>query len=402
MTKDDLEALSFSDEDTSPASLDLSMDNSEEGGMTANQSIPTATSLSSEDESSSPDSVARFHNTGDGSGDSSFLSASPSAVRILRTCHHAEFQRIKELEQKRLALRHQRFSLEQRLYEFCSNNAFSSDPSPPSKPFRHVLDFTWKCKTTGIRVIYSGPTNEHNEPNGTDGILKFADGQVYRGDIRSGLREGNGMNSWKDGQDYTGEWQENSRNGRGTHRWPDGRKVTGVWKDGHLNGKVYFSWPNGATFDGTCRMGKKQGRGLHTWKDGKVYSGNFENGKEHGFGTLTCPDNVKYRGQFQNGVKHGYGIQLWKTRTYDGEWYEFCVYALQLVRIVMTIVHCVLTMTLFISSLAGPKTNPMGKDASSGRMVQPTLVNSPKASTMDLASMYGQVERSLLDDGSME
>ena len=39
-----------------------------------------------------------------------------------------------------------------------------------------------------------------------------------------------------------------------------------------------------------------------------------------GFGTLLFPDAVKYRGQFQKGVKHGYGIQLWKTRTYDGEW----------------------------------------------------------------------------------
>ena len=39
-----------------------------------------------------------------------------------------------------------------------------------------------------------------------------------------------------------------------------------------------------------------------------------------GFGTLVFPDSVKYRGQFEKGVKHGYGIQLWKTRTYDGEW----------------------------------------------------------------------------------
>jgi len=52
-----------------------------------------------------------------------------------------------------------------------------------------------------------------------------------------------------------------------------------------------------------------------------MYSGNFEDGKENGFGTLTSPDGVKYRGQFKNGQKHGYGIQLWRTRTYDGEWY---------------------------------------------------------------------------------
>jgi hypothetical protein len=61
--------------------------------------------------------------------------------------------------------------------------------------------------------------------------------------------------------------------------------------------------------------------GVHTWADGRVYIGHFENGKESGFGTLTHPDGVKYRGQFNQGVKEGYGIMLWKTRTYDGEWY---------------------------------------------------------------------------------
>ena len=100
-----------------------------------------------------------------------------------------------------------------------------------------------------------------SEPDGPDGILKFSDGQIYRGFVRKGLREGSGTNRWQDGQDYTGEWKHNSRNGRGTHTWPDGRKVTGEWKEGHLHGKVYFSWPNGATFDGSCRMGKKHGRG---------------------------------------------------------------------------------------------------------------------------------------------
>ena len=63
--------------------------------------------------------------------------------------------------------------------------------------------------------------------------------------------------------------------------------------------------------------------GVHTWADGRVYSGTFENGKENGFGTLSHSDGVKYRGQFKNGVKEGYGIMLWKTRTYDGEWYVF-------------------------------------------------------------------------------
>ena len=70
--------------------------------------------------------------------------------------------------------------------------------------------------------------------------------------------------------------------------------------------------------------------GVHTWADGRVYNGNYDGGREHGFGTLTFPDGTKYRGQFRKGTKHGYGIQLWKTRTYDGEWYDLLLHGWKL------------------------------------------------------------------------
>lgn len=170
-----------------------------------------------------------------------------------------ELARIQELEQKRLALRHQRFSLEQRLSEFCGKHAEGG--SPIESPCRHVIEWPWSDEQSGLRVIYTGSLNEMDQPHGPQGRLVFADGQVYVGDVRNGLRAGQGRNTWADGQDYVGEWKHNSRNGRGTHVWPDGRKVSGQWQNGHLNGKVYFSWPNGATFDGMVRKGKKHGRG---------------------------------------------------------------------------------------------------------------------------------------------
>lgn len=174
----------------------------------------------------------------------------------------SELARIQQLEKKRTALRNQRFSLEQRLYEFCGKHAESG---PVDDPCQMVTEWHWKDTTTGLRVIYSGPLNELNQPHGSNGELKFSDGQVYVGDVRLGLRAGQGRNTWADGQQYVGEWKANSRNGKGTHVWPDGRKVSGQWQDGHLDGKVYFSWPNGATYDGLVRKGKKNGRGAcHT------------------------------------------------------------------------------------------------------------------------------------------
>lgn len=240
---------------------------SEEGTMTGANSIPTASSSSVSSDESPKSVLDMSDNLMSNTETSHFLSSHVPP----RSSVKPELQRIKELEQKRLVLRHQRFSLEQRLFEFCGKHS-EGNPEPPSKkPARRVLDLTWKETVSAIRVVYSGPVNERDEPHGSDGLMNFSDGQVYRGDVRNGIRCGSGSNSWVDGQDYSGEWQANSRHGRGTHTWPDGRKVAGQWTEGHLNGKVYFSWPNGATFDGTCRMGKKHGRGPYSLVERTIF-----------------------------------------------------------------------------------------------------------------------------------
>ena len=220
----------------------------------------------------------------------------------------SSMMRLYNLEIKRNSLRKQQFQLEQRLYNLCTSEGNSSmnDPNKKSNAFssheRKVID--WKY------II---------NDNGT---IQFADGQIYEGPVRDGMRHGTGKNTWIDGQTYHGQWNNSSRNGWGTHSWKDGRTVTGTWKDGHLHGRVYFKWPNGAIFDGHAFNGKKEGRGISTFPDGTVYNGNFLRGKEHGFGTLALPNGTKYRGNFLHGIKSGHGVMFWKDRIYDGNWLE--------------------------------------------------------------------------------
>ena len=198
--------------------------------MTCAESLPDNVVVSCSSSSSTFSSEASPKSVVDiasavGAGGSVF--DSPSSIP--RTCVQSELQRIKELEHKRLALRHQRFSLEQKLYEFCGkhrdgdessvvegsnlttidscggtamNTASSTSrkcssrrgirPQPQQKQNKpkHVLDLPWKEEASGVRVIYSGPINDRGEPHGSDGILKFSDGQVYRGDICNGIRSG--------------------------------------------------------------------------------------------------------------------------------------------------------------------------------------------------------------------
>ncbi|CAJ1970296.1 unnamed protein product [Cylindrotheca closterium] len=228
---------------------------------------------------------------------------------------------LSQLEQKRLALRNQRFSLEQRLYEFGTHYSINFE-SDTRKPNRQVQDMKWQDKKTGMSVLYSGPLTEEEEPHGS-GVLKFLDGQIYEGEIWHGVRCGHGTNTWPDGQNYCGEWSENSRNGKGRHSWevPGGgqKVVTGEWRRGRLHGRISFSWPDGSSFDGIAMNGKRHGRGEHRWSCGKFFRGHYENGKAHGYGALTSPDGT-YRGQWKCGLKEGYGTMLWKTRVYSGEW----------------------------------------------------------------------------------
>lgn len=239
----------------------MSSSNDDQNTMAGAGSIPTACNSSvddDDDDESSARSNTSLHNQR-----KQPITTTPSTADSTRSGNfECDMVRLQELERKRLALRHQRFSLEQRLSEFCGKHAEGGSPiTPTGHPCRDVTGYVWKDTHSGLKVIYTGPLNQYDEPHGAQGRLQFADGQIYLGDVRNGLRAGQGRNAWPDGQDYVGEWKRNSRNGRGTHVWPDGRKVSGQWEDGHLNGKVYFSWPNGATYDGMVRKGKKHGRG---------------------------------------------------------------------------------------------------------------------------------------------
>ena len=262
---------------TSGGSTSSKSSQGDQNTMTGAVSIPTVCNSTDDEEGSSscspPSNTFRSDLLSSSASNKAKLvlvrnaaNTTPSTVNSSRSgassSNESELSRLQELEQKRLVLRHQRFNLEQRLYEFCGKHAEGGSPiTPAGRPCRHVEDWAWEDTHSGLRVVYTGPLNEFDEPHGARGSLEFSDGQTYIGDVRNGLRAGQGHNSWSDGQDYVGEWKGNSRNGRGTHVWPDGRKVSGQWQNGHLNGKVYFSWPNGATYDGLVRKGKKHGRG---------------------------------------------------------------------------------------------------------------------------------------------
>ena len=157
-----------------------------------------------------------------------------------------EIPRWNELQQKRVRLKEQRASLEQRLFAYCDPNTTSTIDQ---QKVVVVVEYEFR-HSKRITATWTGPLHVQDQlPHGV-GRIVYSNGQVYEGHVQCGKRHGRGTNTWPDGQVYSGEWQEDSRTGRGTHTWPDGRCVTGCWRSGHLQGRVFFQWPNGSTYDG--------------------------------------------------------------------------------------------------------------------------------------------------------
>jgi antitoxin component YwqK of YwqJK toxin-antitoxin module len=57
-------------------------------------------------------------------------------------------------------------------------------------------------------------------------------GDVYEGEFRNGLLNGQGMMIYPDGEKYVGEFKNGNRNGQGTITFANGRVEEGIWADG--------------------------------------------------------------------------------------------------------------------------------------------------------------------------
>ena len=61
-------------------------------------------------------------------------------------------------------------------------------------------------------------------------------GDIYVGEYKFNVHNGQGTYIFKDGSKYTGNWLDNNQDGQGIYIYPDGRKEVGEFKNGLLNG----------------------------------------------------------------------------------------------------------------------------------------------------------------------
>lgn len=63
------------------------------------------------------------------------------------------------------------------------------------------------------------------------GLIKFSDGESYKGGFKSGVPHGHGVYTWKDGQRYEGDFLNGNFHGQATWTWPDGTIYVGNFKN---------------------------------------------------------------------------------------------------------------------------------------------------------------------------
>ena len=150
-------------------------------------------------------------------------------------------------------------------------------------------------------------------------VLSIPPKDLISGETVNGFLHGLGYVRYKSGGFYVGQWSENNPNGKGIHAWSEKSEGTNHWylgdiKNGLRHGEGTYIWPDGRKYIGNWHEGKQEGEGTLLESDGSVYIGTFAKGQKHGFGRLCLKNGITYLGNWSQGKRHGKG----KTILHDG------------------------------------------------------------------------------------
>ena len=161
--------------------------------------------------------------------------------------------------------------------------------------------------------------------NGT-GAFIYGQGSYYAGEWKDGKRHGRGKYHFSKGENnydfYDGEYLNDYRHGKGTSRqrnvfWDE--VYEGDWKAGIRDGEGSYTVNNYRDkkifetfrYTGGFKAGEYSGKGeLVEIKDNHTtkYTGDFLYGKKHGKGEQISNDGSKYTGEFSDDKFHGKGV----------------------------------------------------------------------------------------------
>lgn len=126
----------------------------------------------------------------------------------------------------------------------------------------HVLEGKANIRTPEFTAVA-----EYRGGQWVYGEIRYANGDVYRGDIanpdgigRSWARTGHGTCTFANGDVYEGEWADGQRHGAGTQRSASGETYVGAWECGKRQGQGTLTDASGAVvYEGEWKKDKRKG-----------------------------------------------------------------------------------------------------------------------------------------------
>ena len=140
----------------------------------------------------------------------------------------------------------------------------------------------------------NGGDETEESDTGDDVLLRYQNGDSYRGAAVGGVREGFGAYFFADGGFYRGCFHADNYEGYGMLDEGNGKVYKGLWQDD-----------------------KRCGYGEQTYANGEVYRGWWKDNRFHGFGRYEFANGEVFVGEFFGGMRHGISLM----RRSNGKWY---------------------------------------------------------------------------------
>ena len=161
-----------------------------------------------------------------------------------------------------------------------------------------LLDYGYLPGSDGKMYLSDSDDNGGDETEesdtGDDVLLRYQNGDSYRGAAVGGVREGFGAYFFADGGFYRGCFHANNYEGYGMLDEGNGKVYKGLWQDD-----------------------KRCGYGEQTYANGEVYRGWWKDNRFHGFGRYEFANGEVFVGEFFGGMRHGISLM----RRSNGKWY---------------------------------------------------------------------------------
>ena len=156
------------------------------------------------------------------------------------------------------------------------------------------------------------------------GILYFDKNNIrkkYEGEFINDKIEGKGIMYFNNGDIFEGEFKNDKKEGKGLMNYNNGDKYDGEFKNDVKEGKGIMSYKNGDKYEGDFKNDVKEGKGLFVWNDGEIYEGDWKNDTPEGNGIYYYRNDDRYEGEFKNGIKEGKGIMYYNDgKIENGNW----------------------------------------------------------------------------------